>query len=159
MAFADSSETRVAFVEEATFGLTPDLPPFQQLRVTSESLGLAVQNVISDEIRPDAAIKSEVSDTPPTRAQFMGLHVKAMVVDRERAYIGSMNLDPRSARINSEMGVVIESPGLAEEILQRGCQPVVATQDLRSDRAAELLRGCFGEAYRPGRGFFHTHRG
>ncbi len=56
----------------------------------------------------------------------MGLHVKAMVVDRERAYVGSMNLDPRSARINSEMGVVIESPGLAEELarlMERDMQP------------------------------------
>jgi putative cardiolipin synthase len=49
----------------------------------------------------------------------MGLHVKAMVVDRKRAYIGSMNLDPRSARINSEMGVVIESPELAEQLARQ----------------------------------------
>jgi len=71
------------------------------------------------EIRPDAAIQSEVSDTPPTKANFMGLHVKAMVVDRKRAYIGSMNLDPRSIRINSEMGVVIESPELAEQLARQ----------------------------------------
>jgi putative cardiolipin synthase len=71
------------------------------------------------EIRPDAAIQSEVSDTPPTKAQFMGLHVKAMVVDRKRSYIGSMNLDPRSTSINSEMGVIIESPGLAEQLARQ----------------------------------------
>jgi putative cardiolipin synthase len=78
------------------------------------------------EIRPDAAIKPEVSDTPPTKAKFMGLHVKALVVDRVRAYIGSMNLDPRSSRINSEMGVVIESPALAEQLarqMERDMQP------------------------------------
>ncbi len=71
------------------------------------------------EIRPDAAIQSEVSDTPPTHAQFMGLHVKALVVDRTRAYVGSMNLDPRSTRINSEMGVIIESPELAEQLARQ----------------------------------------
>jgi len=71
------------------------------------------------EIRQDAAIQAEVSDTPPTHAQFMGLHVKALVVDRKRSYIGSMNLDPRSTRINSEMGVVIESPGLAEQLARQ----------------------------------------
>ena len=30
-----------------------------------------------------------------------------VVVDREKVYIGSMNFDPRSAHINSEMGVFI----------------------------------------------------
>ena len=68
------------------------------------------------ETRSDAAIQSSLADTPPTRAGFMGLHVKAMVVDRERTFIGSMNLDPRSAAINSEMGVVIESPPLAAQL-------------------------------------------
>jgi putative cardiolipin synthase len=66
------------------------------------------------EIRHDAAIQPLVSDTPPTRAKFMGLHSKGMVIDRERVYIGSMNFDPRSAYINTEMGVIIESRGLAE---------------------------------------------
>jgi putative cardiolipin synthase len=70
------------------------------------------------EMRHDAAIQPLVSDTPPTQAKFMGLHSKAMVVDREHVYIGSMNYDPRSAMINSEMGVFIESKGLAEALAQ-----------------------------------------
>jgi putative cardiolipin synthase len=48
----------------------------------------------------------------------MGLHAKAMVVDRRRVYVGSMNYDPRSAEINTEMGVFIDSPGLAEELAE-----------------------------------------
>jgi putative cardiolipin synthase len=68
------------------------------------------------EIRHDAAIQPEVSDTPPTQAKFMGLHSKAMVVDRQRVYIGSMNFDPRSANINTEMGVFVESGALAEAL-------------------------------------------
>jgi putative cardiolipin synthase len=40
-----------------------------------------------------------------------------MVIDGARVFIGSMNLDPRSWRLNSEMGVVVESPGLAAELL------------------------------------------
>jgi cardiolipin synthase C len=78
------------------------------------------------EIRHDAAIQPLVADTPPTRAGFMGLHSKGMVVDRARVYIGSMNFDPRSAAINSEMGVIIESHGLAEalaQIVERGLDP------------------------------------
>jgi len=79
------------------------------------------------EIRHDAAIQPLVSDTPPTHAKFMGLHSKAMVVDRERIYIGSMNFDPRSAIYNTEMGVFIESRGLGEalaKLIERDIQPV-----------------------------------
>lgn len=78
------------------------------------------------EIRPDAAIKPILADTAPTVSEFMGLHVKAMVIDRQRVFIGSMNLDPRSWELNSEMGVVIESPGLARELalkMERDMEP------------------------------------
>jgi putative cardiolipin synthase len=68
------------------------------------------------EMRHDAAIQPVVADTPPTRAKFMGLHSKGMVVDRQRVYIGSMNFDPRSTNINTEMGVLVESPGLADAL-------------------------------------------
>jgi putative cardiolipin synthase len=68
------------------------------------------------EIRPDAAIRREVADTPPTMSKFMGLHIKAMVVDRQWVFIGSMNLDPRSMQLNSEMGAIIDSPCLAEAL-------------------------------------------
>jgi len=81
------------------------------------------------EVRHDAAIQFLVADTPPTKAKFMGLHAKGMVVDREKVYIGSMNFDPRSALINTEMGAVIESPGLAESLarlIERDMQPANA---------------------------------
>jgi putative cardiolipin synthase len=68
------------------------------------------------ESRPDAAIARTLADTPPAHAQFMGLHVKAIVVDRKRLFVGSMNLDPRSEELNSEMGVVIDSEAFARQI-------------------------------------------
>ena len=46
------------------------------------------------------------------------LHSKVAVVDRNTVFIGSMNLDPRSATINTELGAVIESPQLAREMLR-----------------------------------------
>jgi len=78
------------------------------------------------EVRPDAAIKKTHADTPPVASKFMSMHTKAMVVDRQRIFIGSMNLDPRSYQINSEMGVVIESPDLAQKlagVMERGMHP------------------------------------
>jgi putative cardiolipin synthase len=69
------------------------------------------------ELRPDAAIKTQ-ADTPPVVSGFIGLHMKASVVDRSRVYIGSFNLDPRARDYNTEMGVLIDSPDLAEELAQ-----------------------------------------
>jgi len=68
------------------------------------------------EARSDAAIRTTLADTPPEHAEFMGLHVKAVVVDRKRVFVGSMNLDPRSQELNSEMGVVIDSETFAQQI-------------------------------------------
>jgi len=65
------------------------------------------------EFRSDPAIKAPVVEFPPFRGQFAGLHTKAMVIDRKRSFVGSMNLDPRSEVINAEMGVVIDSEPLA----------------------------------------------
>jgi putative cardiolipin synthase len=46
------------------------------------------------------------------------LHAKLAVVDRETIFVGSMNLDPRSATINTELGAVILSPQLARELMR-----------------------------------------
>jgi cardiolipin synthase C len=46
------------------------------------------------------------------------LHAKLVVVDKKRLFIGSMNLDPRSATINTELGALIDSPPLARELLR-----------------------------------------
>jgi putative cardiolipin synthase len=44
------------------------------------------------------------------------LHGKAFSVDRQQAFIGSFNFDPRSARLNTELGFVIDSPAVAGAI-------------------------------------------
>jgi putative cardiolipin synthase len=46
------------------------------------------------------------------------LHAKSAVVDGERVFIGSMNFDPRSDQHNTEMGLFIESPTLAQQVLK-----------------------------------------
>jgi putative cardiolipin synthase len=44
------------------------------------------------------------------------LHGKAYSVDRQQAFIGSFNFDPRSAWLNTELGFVIDSPAMAGAI-------------------------------------------
>ncbi|MCP4471149.1 MAG: hypothetical protein GY815_10765 [Gammaproteobacteria bacterium] len=44
------------------------------------------------------------------------LHAKSFVIDRERVFIGSLNLDPRPVVENTEIGMMIESTDMAEEM-------------------------------------------
>ena len=93
------------------------------------------------EARHDAEIKASVVDTQPITAKYMGLHSKSMVIDRRFAIIGSANLDPRSAFLNSEMIAVIDSEGLAEELAQtilRDMNPA-NSWEVKLDDAGKLL--------------------
>jgi len=47
------------------------------------------------------------------------LHAKLMVFDRSSLYVGSMNFDQRSIRLNTEVGLIIQSPELAEQTARR----------------------------------------
>jgi cardiolipin synthase C len=58
------------------------------------------------------------------------LHTKAFAVDRRYLFVGSFNFDPRSADINTEMGIVVDSPSLAAPAVERLFQ-VLPTQAYR----------------------------
>jgi putative cardiolipin synthase len=92
------------------------------------------------ELRADPAIQSLV-DVPPVSGEFVGLHTKAFVVDRNLAFIGSMNFDPRSVKINSEGGVFIESPGLAADLAER------IERDMAPENAWQVHLDDDGELY------------
>jgi putative cardiolipin synthase len=53
---------------------------------------------------------------PPTDKKSLALHAKALVIDRDKVFIGSANLDPRSLRINTEMGLLVNSEALNAEV-------------------------------------------
>ena len=53
---------------------------------------------------------------------LFAMHAKVFVFDRQRVFIGSMNLDQRSLHLNTEIGLIIESPELARQIAQRFAQ-------------------------------------
>jgi cardiolipin synthase C len=52
----------------------------------------------------------------PGGSSGSSLHAKTFAVDRQRMFVGSFNFDYRSADLNTEMGVVIDSPALAERM-------------------------------------------
>ncbi len=68
------------------------------------------------ELRSDPAIQTTVVDVSPVASEFTGLHSKCAVVDRRYTFIGSMNMDPRSRKINTEMGAFVDSPELAADM-------------------------------------------
>jgi putative cardiolipin synthase len=66
------------------------------------------------EIKADALDEWESGSAQP---ELLTLHTKAIVFDRSTVVVGSMNFDPRSLVINSEMGLFIESDGIAERFI------------------------------------------
>jgi cardiolipin synthase C len=52
----------------------------------------------------------------PFRSSNASLHAKALVIDQRIVFIGSLNMDERSAKINSELGLVISSAEIAREV-------------------------------------------
>lgn len=49
-------------------------------------------------------------------AGLFSLHAKVFVFDRQKLFIGSMNFDRRSMLINTELGLIIDSPELARQV-------------------------------------------
>lgn len=52
------------------------------------------------------------------RSRGISLHAKAIVIDRRVTLIGSMNVDPRAALLNTEIGVLVDCPSLATAVAQ-----------------------------------------
>ena len=81
--------------------------------LNKQRLAVVKTGVELRELRTDAAVKPDW-ETPPQVARYLGLHAKLYVIDRESLFLGSVNLDPRSKFVNTEMGVLIRSAELAK---------------------------------------------
>ena len=72
-------------------------------------------------------------------------HSKCMLIDDDYAQVGSSNMDPRSLRLNFELGIEVFDPGLNSELSRhfedaaRNCSPFTREQ-LRARRALARLR-------------------
>jgi putative cardiolipin synthase len=76
------------------------------------------------ELRPDA--EDVLKETMIGHKGTSGLHTKTLVIDQRLSFVGSYNFDPRSADINSEIGLFVDSPEFAAQIcsfLDRGVLP------------------------------------
>jgi putative cardiolipin synthase len=81
------------------------------------------------EYKPYPGIQTELIRRYPRLAHnnpVFALHAKSMVIDDRLIFIGTFNLDPRSANLNTEVGVLIESQELASQLsaaIEKDMQP------------------------------------
>ena len=69
------------------------------------------------ELKPDGmAPRSSPGDRGLMGSSGASLHAKTFALDGQRVFVGSFNLDPRSAALNTESGFVIDSPPMAARI-------------------------------------------
>lgn len=71
------------------------------------------------EFKPDAKIRMDIINRYndiKDKAPIFAIHAKSMVIDGEKAFIGSFNFDPRSENLNTEAGIFIEDNILAKEL-------------------------------------------
>ncbi len=74
------------------------------------------------EFKPDAAerakIMTGVLQKTLAKKPIFGLHAKTMVIDEKITVIGTFNLDPRSANLNTECVVIMHSNKIAKKVLK-----------------------------------------
>jgi cardiolipin synthase C len=82
---------------------------YSRYRVALLKLGVELS-----EVRPRLGQKR--ARFHPFRSANASLHAKALVIDQRTVFIGSMNMDARSARTNSELGLVMRSAEIARQV-------------------------------------------
>lgn len=82
---------------------------YARYRVALLKLGVSLS-----EVRPRLGQKRKRFH--PFKSSNASLHAKALIIDEKTVFIGSLNMDARSARTNSELGIVIQSAEIARQV-------------------------------------------
>lgn len=69
------------------------------------------------ELKPETTVHTK-NHGGITGSSGASLHAKTFTVDRRHLFIGSFNMDPRSAMLNTEMGLIIDCPALAAQLAE-----------------------------------------
>lgn len=89
------------------------------------------------ELRAQAGNPSSRDMLGPLGSSGSHLHVKTFAVDGNRIFVGSFNFDPRSATLNTEMGLLIKSAKMAETLhsaFDEGLTGLAWQVELQNDR-------------------------
>jgi putative cardiolipin synthase len=89
------------------------------------------------EMKPEAFTVARAADKGRSKGgSRASLHAKTFFFDRHAMFIGSLNLDPRSIEINTEIGVVCESAPLTQSMLAR-LEPLIDRIAWRVEREVD----------------------
>jgi cardiolipin synthase C len=84
---------------------------YGRYRVPMLELGVNLYETDTAQLRNDALIGQALGSA------IGRSHSKLIIIDRRTTFVGSMNLDFRSSRVNTELGMLVDSPELAEKVL------------------------------------------
>jgi phosphatidylserine/phosphatidylglycerophosphate/cardiolipin synthase-like enzyme len=116
MALAETLRRRGVAMRVLTNSLAATDAPAVHIGYSRYRLDLLAMGVELFELRP------QITDAQDGRNEFgssrASLHAKALIIDRSIVLVGSMNMDPRSANLNSEIGLVLRSPEVAQQLVR-----------------------------------------
>jgi phosphatidylserine/phosphatidylglycerophosphate/cardiolipin synthase-like enzyme len=115
LAYSGNYRLRTRYVED----LNLDVHEFKPEPATLRELLPRYDELV---VRAQARIQAGKQKRTP----FLCVHAKSLVIDDRVAFIGSYNLDPRSERLNTEVGLLIEDETIAKELsaeIERDMQP------------------------------------
>ncbi|MDB4533235.1 phospholipase D family protein [Vicingaceae bacterium] len=103
-----------------SLGSTDNIEAFSSYQ--TDRIKLLKTGVRIYEFRPDAKERKEIMTGELQKKlhhqPIFGLHAKSMVIDKETTVIGTFNLDPRSANLNTECIVIVKSSRIAAGVLK-----------------------------------------
>jgi putative cardiolipin synthase len=120
----------------ASNDVTPNHAAYARRRNAIVSSGIDLY-----ELRPDAASCATLVtiDGGCSLQRVFGLHAKSFVFDATTLYVGSMNLNMRSAYLNAESALIIDSPELAGSVAD------AITLNMRPQNSWHVTRGQDGD--------------
>ena len=83
---------------------------YARYRVRMLKMGIDLYEVSSKQLRSNADVGKVIG------ASIGRSHAKIVVIDGKTTFVGSMNMDLRSSRENTEMGMFVHSPELAQDV-------------------------------------------
>jgi putative cardiolipin synthase len=107
---------------------------YGRYRVDMLKMGANVYEIDSRQLKNDALIGGALRDSVGRS------HSKLIVIDRHITFVGSMNMDFRSSRVNTEFGMLIDSAELAEAVLGLADRVRMGSYQLRLVQPGDKLQ-------------------
>jgi putative cardiolipin synthase len=115
--FADLARRSSVRIVTNSFASTDNLPAYSGYRRIRAQLLASGVKVF--EFKPHPAIEREILERSAefgAKPPIFAIHAKTFVIDGTTVFVGTFNLDPRSANLNTEVGVLVRSKALASRV-------------------------------------------